>query len=747
LAENLIIAEKRKLFLELTLKLLFNKEKKYELKYELLEKFNKLVEKFNTFKDSVHRIIDDIRLNILQFLNTSNILENIHDLKLKKYILASLNEFSIELAQIKNKESLVIPSVEDYGKIKQAVYDIKEHLNSLNEIKNDLEKLENWIAINEEKYKKPNDFEQKIKDIIITKFNFIKKFKLEDNKAMITSFLQQFEINFLKFFKNKKLNFAFIQLKRAFNENRLDNDKILSFIDNTLLIELMAALILYLLQNDLEINTNELAEITHISPDKILKALILLIDRHLIALDESDDYKYKLISQPQEMEDNIKIIMQNIKSINNYLNNDFSLNLLNKFKKLYEKYSSNSKLFSQDIPKNLLKSLKNKTMSFNHQIFNKISPGIPKKYDFKIAAAIELYNMRNFQLIFEKSPYLEISAIDQTQDISEMDKFLEHALSIEMNKALIITAIKHFGPMTPSEISKLTKINQKEIVDMLLTLIIDGKLEIIGQKEEYFLYDIIHIFNEHELFLKNLFELISSLQKSLNQIVELSHLNIENFSDFYELIKLINSIRLKLNELEYPAIEILVNNLNAYFSDLDYFINTCSEINESLKSQEIHIQIENLVPIKIPKREDEIETDYGQYIIGFGKINWELEKCIGCRSCVDICPESALRLSNEWDISRIFKMQSEELDLLPENKRLVFQFIQNLALKTPSKPINLPEQYLGLGNIEIFPIKCIACKKCEERCPNNAIQFENVWDLPEIIKEYVNEIIAKHEMR
>ena len=31
-------------------------------------------------------------------------------------------------------------------------------------------------------------------------------------------------------------------------------------------------------------------------------------------------------------------------------------------------------------------------------------------------------------------------------------------------------------------------------------------------------------------------------------------------------------------------------------------------------------------------------------------------------------------------------------------------------------------------------IKCIACKKCEERCPNDAIKVKEVWNFQEIIK-------------
>jgi ferredoxin len=70
-----------------------------------------------------------------------------------------------------------------------------------------------------------------------------------------------------------------------------------------------------------------------------------------------------------------------------------------------------------------------------------------------------------------------------------------------------------------------------------------------------------------------------------------------------------------------------------------------------------------------------------------------------------------------------------------ENKReFLYDLLRNLALKVPEKPLPVPEGLEEFGTVAWNLSKCIGCKKCEEICPEDAIEFVRKFDLPSIIQ-------------
>lgn len=67
-------------------------------------------------------------------------------------------------------------------------------------------------------------------------------------------------------------------------------------------------------------------------------------------------------------------------------------------------------------------------------------------------------------------------------------------------------------------------------------------------------------------------------------------------------------------------------------------------------------------------------------------------------------------------------------------REFLYKMIKNLALKMPEKPIPVPEKLQEFGRLEQDVKKCTGCKKCEEICPEKAIEFSKLLDLPVIFE-------------
>ena len=154
----------------------------------------------------------------------------------------------------------------------------------------------------------------------------------------------------------------------------------------------------------------------------------------------------------------------------------------------------------------------------------------------------------------------------------------------------------------------------------------------------------------------------------------------------------------------------------------------CQQLKDRIPETHSKLDLTKLAMLPLP-RVDEEHADLvdPEYMVGFGDIEWDINKCLACASC-------AVNLINEWDLPAIFKMSDDQIKDLPENREKLIHLIKKLAVREPTKPIKLPENTLGFGTIKYNPLICIACRKCEECCPNSALTFHEYWNFPQIIK-------------
>ncbi len=158
-----------------------------------------------------------------------------------------------------------------------------------------------------------------------------------------------------------------------------------------------------------------------------------------------------------------------------------------------------------------------------------------------------------------------------------------------------------------------------------------------------------------------------------------------------------------------------------------------------LPSTRPKLTIDDLTEVDVPSVMEEYRSLVGYApILGFGTINWNAAKCMGCKSCEIACPEDAIELKPIIDTSSMFEFSDSEMEILPGNKSLFYQTVRALAVEKPTRNIELEKDAPGFGTIETDLYLCIGCRTCVRRCPGpdtGALELELKWTLPEVIKE------------
>ena len=155
--------------------------------------------------------------------------------------------------------------------------------------------------------------------------------------------------------------------------------------------------------------------------------------------------------------------------------------------------------------------------------------------------------------------------------------------------------------------------------------------------------------------------------------------------------------------------------------------------NES-ETEETQSKREKLVDLikKIALKKPEKVIVVPEGLRGFGKVTALQSICIGCHKCEEVCQLDAPLIENKFDLPSLFEDSGE---IKSENRRLLTNFIKQLAVKKPLDAISLPEPLRGFGTLCVAVKKCILCGDCEETCPEKVIEIKPIFDLGLIFQE------------
>jgi len=342
---------------------------------------------------------------------------------------------------------------------------------------------------------------------------------------------------------------------------------------------------------------------------------------------------------------------------------------------------------------------------------------------------IEAYNMYRLPLIIEKDENIKIN--DKNKILEAFDILLDQ----DFLKGKIIRAIKKLGPLDINQLEKETGILKTKLFMILNILRMNEEIVNKNIGKEFEIFDIPRKISVQEKFLRifftNLFKFIDLSKDLKEKSIKLK----ENLFEVNELAISAKGALLEIQNLQYHNQKLLKEEPVEVIKKINELTDKFLDLRSKVKVGKKELDFSKLVPIKITK----VDENYTSYIepdeiIGFGTIESDEKKCISCGKCERVCPENAAIIEKTWNLPILFEMKDEEIESLPENRKELIQLIKKLAKKKPSS-ISLPTEILGFGTSTFDPVKCIACKECLNQCPNDAISFDEIWNVPEIVKK------------
>ncbi|HUX98888.1 MAG TPA: hypothetical protein VMV49_05000 [Candidatus Deferrimicrobium sp.] len=712
---------------------------------EILNEVTTINNLYRPFLSSFSNFLLKLMDYIYHYLQNNRILEQIENREILEPVFQTMKNTKLEDTILKEKQELFMnilnkriqfleKSKNSEGEVKTS-QDIDQILQFLLIILNRIDKkLGKFTPLKSaEQEAEFNNLISEMNEIL----NLLSVFQInKENSEVLSARIKNLN-NKLKY---KNTSFAYALIARSFKSGRLSLQNYIDLLRTKVRAEIIRAAIILTLKIYGALELKQIEDKLSINSREILENCITLLDRKEIVIKTINYINYydiigeapklhRFVSQKMQiLKKNVDSLPILSKSVANAIIS-IATGILEKSLKIG---SESDKIYDEEMQK-LNESFDKLNIAFKPADFSQKD----RLQREKIAAVLELYNMFRVKMVHEKEPYIvEKSGNKEKQE--ELDKFISNITQVDFERGLILAILRDRGPLNTQELAELSNLPRNKIVQHILRLIKDKLLISKGTVNEYFLYDIPRELKASEKHFQLVFIPLFEVIQAFINLSKSGELNLEQISYESNALSRITSNCSKLLESDIDS--AMKQEIRIQLDQMDIIISKSLQLEEKLPKTKSKLDLTKLAMMPIPQT-DEQHADLiePKYLVGFGDIKWDINKCLACASCQEICPESALNLINEWDLPATFEMSEKAIEDLPENSRKLIQSIKKLAIKKPTKAIKLPKNALGFGTIKYNPIICIACRKCEDCCPNSALSFQEFWNFPQIMKNLLEE--------
>ena len=539
---------------------------------------------------------------------------------------------------------------------------------------------------------------------------------------------------------------AMAQVKRGKRDGRIDESRFQNIVSGNMITEAIRGVIMLSLGKMGSKTAIQMAELMQTSPQAVQHALVTMIQRgevEMVGLDEDAPVFSKVLTETPNSTLNLKRIVQQVRGMVKSLEDDAvptANESLGKLQSLLERLQILG-AYDETALSESMNKLREAVDSATEAVLTSQTSEDAENLKLLISAGLEAFARFRLKITLEKGPYLVSGTnvygekLDPEVYKTMMDSYLDN----ELERGTMLILIRELGALTAHDLAERTNIPQDRIFSHLLRMKRDELLTIAGESHGYILYDVPRTPSESEIAIQTASDLalqLSEAKMELHRI--LSELKAPDIGKLANSLEVFSKARDTLASLRVNGVVVDETTLNEVEDKIRSAVLLTYRTRAKIPSTRPKVTLNDLVDVDVPSVLDEYRNQMGYApLLGFGTIEWEQSRCLGCKSCELECPEDAIELKPKIEIPKFFEISEEALAQLPSNRSLFYKTVQNLATVKPSQVIPLKKDAPGFGSVEVDLWLCVACRTCVRRCPGpegGALELELKWNLPEVVK-------------
>ncbi len=541
------------------------------------------------------------------------------------------------------------------------------------------------------------------------------------------------------------------QIKHKLEGVQTPEPAFMELLLENLLVELRRGVIIFILNNMGSKTVVQLAELTKIEPTEVQQTVVTMMQRgeiEMVGLEGTAPVFSRVLEAVPDATLTLGQIIRQVRALTKSLKGAIKSSIENELASM-ELILNRLKILGQYDEAAISKPMNELRQIVGTATEASLSSQASDTSDdlrLHVSAGLEAFERFRLKIALEKGPNLvaEPNVYGEKLDPEVYKTMMDSYLDNELERGTMLILIRELGAMSAKDLAEKTKIPQDRVFSHLLRMKRDELLLLAGEEHGYVLYDVPRTLSEVEIATKTVSDLALKLASAKVELESvLGDFKAKNIGRLATSLETFSKARDKLEKVTVKGSVVAESVLEGVEDKVKSAVAMTYRTRAKLPSTRPKVTIEELMDVDVPSVLEEYRSQVGYApLLGFGTIEWEQSKCLGCKSCEIDCPEDAIELKPVIDVQEFFELSEESMKNLPVNKALFYQTVRNLATKKPVERIRLANEAPGFGTIEVDLWLCVGCRTCVRRCPgpeNGALELVLKWNLPEVVKQITSE--------
>ncbi|UCE10345.1 MAG: 4Fe-4S dicluster domain-containing protein [Candidatus Thorarchaeota archaeon] len=537
------------------------------------------------------------------------------------------------------------------------------------------------------------------------------------------------------------------QVKRGIREGRITEDRSSKLVFENVIMELNRGIVMFILNKMGSKTVTQMADLMDV-PSKIVQTAIISMlqrgDIEMVGLEEDAPVFSRVLASPPGSTLVIKQLGQQIRAMRNSVD-DALASVVDESLARLESFHERLQILGEydETPLSVpINSLREAIDAATEGLLSSAKSESADELRLLVSAGLEAFARFRLKITLEKGPNLVsgLNVYGEKLDAEKYEQIMSEYLDSELERGTLLVLIRELGALTAHDLAEKTNIPQDRVFRHLLRMKRDELLTTVGETHGYVLYDVPRTLTEAEIIVQTVCSLAAQLASAKSELEQiLSDLKAEDIGRLAGSLEVFSKAHDRLTKLEIGGAIVAEDLLQSVEESIRSAILLTYRTRAKIPSTRAKVTIDDLLDVDVPSVLDEYREMMGYApLLGFGTVNWDHSKCLGCKSCENSCPEDAIVLKPRIKIPQFFEFTTEAIEQLPSTKAMFYNTVRNLATKKPVEDIPLDSETPGFGSIEVDLWLCVACRTCVRICPGpeeGALELELKWSLPEIVRQ------------